>query len=247
MERLRILGLAALLTTLIAAPPAAAQMEVSGWQVSPRVGYFVYSDATPFKNTFGVAGDVRYYFNNNLGLGFDISFARPVVDGSYFPLAYFVYPGPSVQLIEAGSQPTQLTYALFASAGIAFDKIALRALGGGGLYTFYYDPLVIGSNPTRLGTETLTKGMAVVGAGLEWRVTEAAGFRLDVMDNVFFGFDRELFNPVESGWQNLRSRETGNSGLAFPEANGTPPEAKETVHNIQFSLAFQLMPAQIFR
>lgn len=246
MERLRLLGLAALLA-LIAAPPAAAQMEDSGFQVSPRVSYYLYDNATPFKEAFGVGADARYFFNENLGLGFDIDFARPEVDGSYFPLAYFVYPGPSALLISAGQQATQLTYSLFAVAGIKFGQLALRVQGGGGLYTFYYDPMVIGSNPTRTGTETLTKPLAAIGAGLEWNLSEAAGFRLDVLDDIFFEFNRELFNPVEEGWQNLRTREDGAAGLAFPEANGTPPEAKETVHNFRISLAFQLMPGQIFR
>ncbi len=246
MERLRLLGLAALVI-LIAAPPAAAQMEDGGFQVSPRVGYYLYDAATPFEDAASAGADVRYYFKDILGIGFDIDFARPVVDGSYFKNAFFVLPGPSALLIEPGQQVTQLTYSAFVLVGVKTERFAFRALGGGGLYTFYYDPQVIGSNPTRSGTATLTKGMAVIGGGLEWAVSEAAGFRVDVVDDVFFNFDRELFNPVEQPWQNDRNREDAGAGLAFPEANGTPPEAKDTVHNIRISLAFQLVPGRIFR
>jgi len=246
MERLRTFCLVAL-GILVAATPAIAQVAAGQFQVSPRVGYYIYDDATPFKNAASVGADARYFITENLGIGLEFDFARPVVDGSYFTNAYFVYPGPIALLIEAGQQVTQVSFAAVGVAALRTERISVLGVGGGGVYTFYYDPQVIGSVPNRSGNETFTKAMVVLGAGVEYSISESAGFRVDVVDDVFFNFDREKFNPVELRWQNDRNREPGGSALDFPEANGSPPEASETVHNFRVSLAFELVPGRIFR
>ncbi|UCC49011.1 MAG: outer membrane beta-barrel protein [Gemmatimonadota bacterium] len=246
MEHLRTLCLVTL-GVLVAATPSVAQVVAGQFQVSPRVGYYLYDEATPFKDAASVGADARYFITENLGIGLEFDFARPVVDGSYFKNAYFVYPGPINLLIEPGQQVTQVIFGAFGIAGLRTERISVLGIGGGGVYTLYYDPQVIGSVPTRSGNETFTQAMLMFGGGVEYMISEAAGVRVDVVDDVFLKFDREKFNPVELRWQNDRNREPGGSGLDFPEANGSPPEASETVHNFRISLAFQLIPGQIFR
>ncbi len=168
------------------------------------------------------------------------------MDGSYFKNAIFTFPGNITLLYEPGQQVTQVTYTAFLLAGTSSGRLGFRGLGGGGLYSFYFDPQVIGSNTVRSGNETFIRGMLVVGVGVDVGLTESSGFRIDFADNIFLNFDRERFNPVEPQYQNDRNRVAGGSALDFPEWNGSPPEPKSTLHNFAISVAFQFQPARVF-
>jgi hypothetical protein len=238
MKCARLLGLAllcaaALVTT---AGRARAQVEAGTWETIPTGGVYLYGAASGFDDAAFFGGDVYYFLNEYLGIGLTLSFARPVMDGSVFDRVQFSFLADTSALYRVGQQVTQATYAPVVVAAVEAGGFDIRGYGGVGGTTFYLDPEINAGNKS----ETIMSWF--LGGGVGYRFTERSGVRVEVRDEVFTGFERDKFFPAENrtGYRNEGRRFVNDR---IPEANGSPPEPDETIHNIRLSIGFIFMPS----
>ncbi len=213
---------------MVTAGNARAQIEVGAFQVIPSGGVYLYGEAAPFRDAAFLGGDAHYFISDNVGLGFTLSFARPEVGGENFDRVLFKVANDTSVLFSTGQQVTQFSYAGVVTAAYSLGRANVLGFGGVGGTTFYLDPQVNDQN------SSLTKFMFVFGGGLNFALTEGIGVRFEARDEVFTDFDREDFNPVDPRFRNTR----------IPEANGSPPAAEETIHNLRLSIGFVFVPGR---
>jgi hypothetical protein len=239
----KLIGGFVAVAVLAAALPerAEAQFPLGEWRAMPVVGVNVYDKATPFQTAAFVGGESYYPINNLFTIGFGISFARPIVDGSYYPLAYFRVHQDTSYLTQAGQQVTQVTYAGMLSVGVpVLTTGQLYAQGGLGGYTFFVDRQSMVNINKRTGIVHVSGLMIPIGGGISYALTQGAGIRLEVRDEIITSFDRERFNPVEVRYQNTCQV----TPYCMPDLNGTPPAGKSSNHSLKFILGFELVPGR---
>jgi hypothetical protein len=240
----RLLGGACALAVLAAAPVEGQVADDARWRATPQVGFTLYDDATPFKNAPFVGGEIAYNLNPMLRFGFGLGVARPIVDGSYYPLFFFRPHVDTTMLFQVGQQVTQVNYAAHLSAGTALGMANVYGLAGVGGYTFFLDRQVM-YTAERVGAANRFSGLLVpLGVGLGFNFGETAAIRLEARNDMMMNFDREVFNPVEPRFQNRCSPGFDPMDYCWADANATPPEAKDTNHNLRFILGFELVPGR---
>jgi hypothetical protein len=237
----RILGAVGMLA-VCAAAPASGQIDQGTWRATPIFGATLYDQATPFKTAPFVGGEAHYQLHPLLRFGIGMSFARPIVDGSYYPLAIMRVHQDTTMLVQVGQQVTQVNYAGLATVGTLLGPAFVYGQAGLGGYTFFLDRAVNYSIEKR-GHPSRVSGM-LVPLGIGFAVGQAAAVRLEVRDEIFFGLDRELFNPVEPRFRNECTPGQHVQEFCFEEANRIPPAARETNHNIKLILGFELVPGR---
>lgn len=244
MRPLRVLGAAAFVLGVVFGRPDAAgaqmQVERGEWRVLPEFGVYTYDSSTPFETAAFVGGQAHYALTSNVAVGLNVSFSRPEVDGSYYPLAIMQFAPDTTLLFEVAQQVTQVTYSVVLSAGKPFGKLYGYALAGVGGYTFFLDPQVM-SDVQQLGAPSSISGLLLpLGIGASYAIGPTLGFRLEARDEILTGFDRDDLNPVEPRFQN--TCEVRN--FCIPEANGSPPPEKSTSHNLRFMIGFEFLPGR---
>lgn len=232
--------LALVLVGLVAADAAYGQYESGQWRAMPTLGVYTYDDATPLETTGFVGGEAHFSLNPSVSLGIAVSFARPEVDGSYFPLVLFKVAADTSLLFQAGQQATQVTYGALLSLGAPLGRLYVYGQGGLGGYTYFMDDQVVRDLVQSGGKRSTTGVMIPVGAGVSYSVSSLVGIRIEVRDEILTDFDREDFNPVEPQFQNTCEVEN----FCILEANGTPPEPSSTVHNFRFNIGFEFTPGR---
>jgi hypothetical protein len=237
----RILGAVGVLAACAAAP-ASGQIDQGVWRATPIFGATLYDQATPFKTAPFVGGEAYYVAHPLIRVGLGMSFARPIVDGSYFPLAVMRVHPDTTLLMQVGQQVTQVNYAALATVGSHVGPAYVYGQAGLGGYTFFLDRAVNYSIEKR-GSDTRASGM-MVPLGLGFSVGRTAAVRLEVRDEILFGFNRDVFNPVEPRFRNECTPGVHVQEFCFEEANRIPPAAKETNHNIKLILGFELVPGR---
>jgi hypothetical protein len=238
----RLLGGVCVLGTLMA-QPVFGQMADERWRATPVFGITTYDNATPLKTAPFVGAEAQYLITPAIRFGVGMSVARPIVDGGYYPLIILRVSEDTTMLMQLGQQVTQLNYMGLISANMPIGA-SMNVYGQGGLggYTFAMDRQVMSSIRKR-GAAIRTSGL-LVPLGLGVSFGRAAAIRLEARDDIFFGFDREMFNPVEPRFQNLCTAGVHNQQFCLEDANATPPAAKETNHNIKLILGFELVPGR---
>lgn len=212
------------------------------WRVIPSFGAFIYDEASALEDAPFFGGEVLFPVQEFVSLGAAITFARPQVDGSNFPLALFQVANDSLLLFEVGQQVTHISYAGIVSVGTDFGRVGLYGQSGVGGYTLFFDPQ---SNQSlrKVGGDDQMSGLLIpVGAGVTFEVGSRAGIRLDVRDEIFTDFDRDKLNPVEPRFFNDCTDHFQELLVCFPELNPTPTEASSTIHNIRVTLGFEFTP-----
>lgn len=240
---MRSLAASLALAALAAAGPAGharAQNAAGTWRAIPVIGAYVYDRATPFETAPLLGGEVHYAVTPALSLGFGIAFARPKVDGSYFPLVLFKVSADTSILYRVGQQVTQVAYLGLATLALPLGRASVYAQGGLGGYTFFVDPQVMKDMLEITRESTLTGLLVPVAAGLSIPVGAGAGFRFEVRDEILTSFDRERLNPVEPRFRNSCDLQT----FCIEEANGSPPAPKETNHMLRLTIGFELIPGR---
>lgn len=232
-----------LAAALLLLPAGVAAQEVGGWRAVPVFGAYTYDNATPFETSAFVGGELHHPIGRFLSVGGMVTFARPRVDGSYFPPALFQVSADTLILFDVGQQVSQVSYAALLSAGTWLGRAQIYAQAGVGGYTFFIDSQS-GDQLRRAGGETSVTNLLVpVGAGVTYMLGDRAGIRLDVKDEIFTSFDRDAFNVVAADFRNVCGVEhQQNVSICFPERNPSPPEAKSTNHNFRFSVGFEFLP-----
>lgn len=246
----RIVGgaLCVALAALLAPSLAQAQYETGQWRVTPLFGVTTYDNATPFKTTAMLGGTVQYSFNQVFAAGLGMGYARPEVDGSYFPLVLFKVHQDTTILSQAGWQASQWSYYGFVTVGIPLSSLYLYANGGVGGITTWLDRQAFRDVQIRTDETTVTNLMIPIGVGLSWSLSSVIGIRFDAMDEIYTSFDRQRLYPSvnsSSPFNEGRYRNTCEvENFCIGEANATAPEEKSTVHNFRFSLGFEFTPGR---
>jgi hypothetical protein len=212
--------------------PAQLHAQAQGGQfaVAPRVSYQIFDNSSALDNAWMLGLDALYYFGESgFALGLTLDMSRPETQGDFFTPIRLDF-GPENELHFVGVRTTLVQTSL--EAAYRFGGIDRRwapyVMAGGGVYAIYPD------NQQQEGFGTVYGPAANIGAGLEFAIGEQTGFRLDVMDYVYFDYDREELNVVKEAFRDDR----------FPEMHGTPPDPKSTIHNIRLSLAFVFVPSR---
>lgn len=242
MNSSRAVGAALLALAVLAGPRlAAAQYQAGQWRATPIFAVNTYDDATPFQTTTFIGGDISYSVTNNISLGLSVGFSRPEVDGSYFPLAFFELAADTAFLFEAGYQATEVDYAAMLTLGLPLQRFYAYAMGGAGATTYFLDQQTFRDVVQLTDTKSLTYLLVPLGAGVSYSVSSLIGVRLEFRDDILMDFDRDEFNPIAEG-EFRNTCEVEN--FCIIEANGDPPEAKDTVHNFRFAIGFEFTPGR---
>lgn len=224
-----VLGAALLALLPVASTVAQAQAEPRQWTISPRAGYVSYQRESSLENTEFLGVDLSYNLSRMFSLGTNLSVARPQTRGEDFitSLTFGIPTDGDTTYYFAVSQPvTVLDVGLNATARLPMDRFSPYLTAGIGSYSMFTNPQV---NAESRRTSGLSGS---VGAGINFRLGQNAGLQLDVRDQIFTKYKRDRLNPSESRFDETR----------FPEEFVAPPAAKETLHNIQFSIGFSFTP-----
>ncbi len=217
-------GLAALPNQLL------AQAAADQFSVAPRLSWISFDGSSALDDAAMLGLDALYFVGSSgLALGFTVDVSRPETLGDFFTPIRLDF-GPESELRFVGVRTTLMQYGattMYRVGGLGSRFAPFVAAGLGG-HVIYPD------NQQAEGFETVTGFNASFGGGLEFSVGEAAGFRLEVRDFVYFSWDREELNVVDESVRDDR----------FPEQHGNPPDAEGTIHNWRFSLSFVFVPAR---
>jgi hypothetical protein len=243
MTSSRIVGAALCLAFVALLGPGQAygQFESGQWRATPVLGINTYDDATPFQTAAMIGGTVQYSVAPAITLGLGMGFARPEVDGSYFPRALFVLSADTTFLFNVGYQASQWTYYGMLTVGAPLGNWYVYGSGGVGGVTFWYDRQSFRNVVQKTDRTAVTNLMFPLGVGISYSVSELIGVRIDVTDEIYTSFDRDELNPIaEARFENTCQIEN----FCIQDANGTVPEPKSTVHNFRFSIGFEFTPGR---
>ena len=208
------------------------------FSVTPSVGAIHWDNSSALANkTADAAGTFNkttitptagltavYNVWRNAGVGFYFEAARPTTRGDYFP-ALLLQFGNTVELRNVSQRVTVMMYGLQGQYGFDIGRIAPFIQGGIGAVTVNTDP------QQNTGNKSFSNSAAHVGGGLAFSVGQGR-VSLDVRDHMFFSWKRDKLNPVG----------VANQNTLFPSANGNPPAAKGSLHNLRVSLGFTFTP-----
>lgn len=214
------------LLALLAAAPLAAQAEQGQFEVSTLLGWQRFDEAAALENGPAAGLEVQYFLRPTIAVGGYLSVGRPTTRGEYFPLVglefedstFFYLPDQTV---------TQIGFGLAGMLRLPpVQRLAPYVTAGAGRTRFILDPEQNRGN-RREGFATW-----MVGGGVQYSSGGGVGLRLDVRDEVYSGFDREVFSVVDPLFMDR----------TMPHPNPNIPEPKSTVHNFRVSLAFSFVP-----
>ncbi|MFO7261497.1 MAG: outer membrane beta-barrel protein [bacterium] len=217
----------AVLLAVFAASPLAAQGEQQGqFEVSTFLSWQRFDEAAALENGPAAGLEVMYFARPAVAVGGYLSVGRPKTRGEYFPLVglkfedstFFYLPDQTV---------TQIGFGIAGLLRFAsLEPFAPYVTAGAGRTRFFMDP------EQNRGIRSESVATWMLGGGVQYSSGGGVGLRLDVRDEIFTGFDREIFSVVDPLYIDR----------TMPHPNPSIPEAKSTVHNIRVSLAFSFVP-----
>lgn len=221
---------AACVLAVAIAPPAGAQSAASRTSITPRGGYARYDRAASIENGGVLGVDAMYEFNGMLSIGPTLTVSRPRTRGEDF-LAAFTFGDPTkgdTTFIYAVTQPiTMVDAGLAVRLGLPVgQRLTPYLVGGVGSYTIYLDAQSNGQ-PSRF-----SRMSAMVAGGVNVALGSRGGILIDVRDQLLTDYQRERLRPTDARFTNVR----------FGEELPVAPKAKNTVHNLMFSLGFSFRP-----
>jgi hypothetical protein len=229
----RLLPLLAAAT--LGAPAARAQVASGNFDVGAHVGYARFASSSAIENSPFIGLDATYAlpFNplralssrTDFGIGFNFNASRPQTDGRQFPLVLFDF-GDTTFLYKVPQRFTLLQTGLQAVAGLTAGRSRVYVLGGGGAYTSLLDARQQGD------VRKFTKPLLMVGAGVNYSVTRAVGFRLEGRNVVFTDYDRDRYDASVAYTRDQRI------GDVLP----APEPKKSRANSMQLSLVFSYVP-----
>lgn len=227
---MRLKATLGIVASLLAHSPAMAQqIEGRQWLVSPRGGLLQYQREASIKPAPVLGVDATYYFTPTFGIGSTVSIARSNTRGEDFLAALnFGIPSDGDTTLYFGvTQPVTLfDVGLLGTARIPVGRFTPFLVGGVGVYTLYLNPQV-NASPRRVSNMSGT-----IGGGVDLMLGKSGSVQLGLRDLILTDFRRDFLNPSEPRFFERR----------FAEDIPSPPPAKSTVHNLQFTVGFSFRP-----
>ena len=207
--------------------PVVARGQANRAMVTPRGGYIAFDQASGIEPAAFVGLDLVYDLARYFSVGAALEVARPTTRGEDFLGQLTI--GDTTRLYQVVQPITVLSTGLNARVQLPMmDRLVPFLVGQVGVYKVYLDPQSAGDHRTFQGL------MGAFGGGINFRLREEVGIQLDARDHIYFDYDRDDLSPIASQFQVTR----------FGEDLPKPPQAKETIHNIVFSLGFSFRPSR---
>jgi hypothetical protein len=205
-----------------------AQIVPHQFQIGPRAGSISYDNASGIKHAGLLGVDAAYFINRNIGIGFLLDLSRPSTDGRFFPAELSF---GDTTLVFQVTQPLTIVNAQIQGM-VAFPRgrLAPFVAAGVGTYRIYMDP------QAAVGPKSVSAMSYSLAGGINYRVAESSGLRLEIRDQIFSNFDRDQLNPVNPRFGPRR----------YPDLVTPPVAAKSTISNLALLLAFSFVPAATF-
>ena len=213
-------------TGVVALPAPLLGQETGTFEVSTALGWQLFDDAAALDDAVVGSVEAVYGLTDMFGLGAYVQAGRPSTRGEYFPLVALPFSDSTFRYLP-DQRTTQLGFGVVASARLPLgSRLHPYVVGGIGTTRFSMDPEQNRGNVAENFT-TWT-----LGAGLEVRLSDAMGVRLDARDQIYTGFDRDVFDVGDPLYRDP----------VFPHPGGEIPEPSDTVHNLRLALAFSFVP-----
>lgn len=225
MKMLRSIGLGLTLTAVVAGV-AEAQVEQGQFQVSPFGGYLLFAESAALDDAVIAGLDAAYYLTPNLAIGITGSYGQSTGDGSFFPRLTFVGE-EEVEVHQIDMDVNFATYAATARLGTNLGSLSPYVSGGVGGWLIFLDP------EQNNGPGTHGDLMLEVGGGASYAISSRAGLRVDVRDQIFTGYDRDILNPINPRFQTTEG---------FEDEIAAKPDEQSTIHNFRIALGFTFIP-----
>lgn len=216
------------LLAVLAAAPVAAQAQQGQFEVSTLLSWQRFDEAAALENGPAAGLEVMYFARPAIAVGGYLAIGRPTTRGEYFPLVglkfedstFFYLPDQTV---------TQIGFGIAGLLRLAsLEPFAPYVTAGAGRTRFFMDP------EQNRGIRAEGVATWMLGGGVHYSTGGGIGLRLDVRDEIYTSFDREIFSVVDPLFIDR----------TMPHPNPNIPEAKSTVHNIRLSLAFSFVPGR---
>jgi len=173
----------------------------------------------------GLSAD--YAVTPSIRAGLYLEYQRPTASADYYPYALF-RTGSSYTLNGVSQVVSVLSYGLQASYNLP-SRLGPFVRGGIGRHAVYADVQAQNSTQHVNGTQFL------LGAGVNYAVTDAVGVRLELADFMWSNWDRDDLNPVAPAYQNTTFPEENPSGITLDKPS--------LIHNLRLAVGFSFTPS----
>ncbi len=215
----------ALAALAVGALNAHAQVSQGRFQVAAHGGFQSYASGSAVESGVSLGAEATYYVTPTIGVGFwtDLTFTES--DGAMFvPAALSFVDSTTFTVIN---QPLDIwQYGVHVKVQMQRAQVAPFLSAGAGAYTLFLDP------QQTSGNNNVTGFALRFGAGVDFAVSDVAGFQIGVSDSYYPSWDPERLFPVREEFRNTR----------FPELNPDPGDLSDSVHNFKVFAGVTLVP-----
>lgn len=259
MRNLVRLGSTALFFAALLAPlhTLEAQDREGRWQIYPRIALMAWDNQAAIQDPVLSKGkcdypavgmecssiwnnlqggiSASYFLTNSIAVGIAVDASRPVSNGAYFPPVNMEVAGE--QFLSYVNQQLTIADAL-AQVEYMLSIGSLRPFinGGVGIYAVWPEASKNDIHAVT-GYESFTDLMFQLGFGLDFAVGSNTGFRIEVTDQIYTGWERDKLEP------SFRSNQLPDySSTLYSDLIEAPPDASKTLNNFRLALGFTFIP-----
>lgn len=259
MRNVLRMGSAVLVCTALLVPWRSldAQDRQGSWIIYPRIGLVAWDDAAAIQDPLLSGGScdfpevgmecssvwnnvqagisTAYYMTPSIGIGLAVDLSRPVSNGAYFPAVSLEVAGEQRlsfvnQRLTIADAVAQVEWAPSVGAFKPF------LTGGIGMYAVWPEAKKEDKAGVT-GFQSFSDVMFQLGVGIDWSIGETTGFRIELSDQIFTGWERGTLDPT------FQTAELPNfSTQIFPDLVESPPDESGTLNNLRLMIGFTFMP-----
>ncbi len=228
IRRMAVAGAA--LTALAVAPDAYAQEQTDYLSITARGGVVNWEAAASMVAMPFVGLDGQYAIGKYLGIGSSVMVGRSNTQKEDF-LTTLTFgdrlAGDTTSYYQTGQPVSFVDIGAYAMLRLPTgEKFKPYAIAGGGVYSMFFDPQI------NRGERRMVNPSINLGAGFWYALSDRAGLQFDVRALTLTDYD----------WRNLDPTRGQNQNVTFLEDFPTPPERKNTVTNLTYSIGFRYIP-----
>lgn len=216
------------------AAPAGAQDVPRQFSVTVNGGGIAFDRSASLGNSPFLGIDGEYAFSRNFGIGTSVQVSQPRTRGEDFitTITFGLPASGDTTLFFENEQPTNLASGtVFLTGKLPLGRFTPFVMGGGGYYGMFLDP------QSNSGQRRFSGFTASAGAGVHIAVSGSTGFVVEARNQTLMNYKRTRLAPDRGVSPNT----------VFPYRFGTPPENKDNVNNLLFSLGFRYVPGNSSR